>query len=118
MHIAATKPEALSVEDLDPTIVEREKAVLMEQAKASGKPKNIIEKMMIGRINKFYQEVVLLEQTFVIDGESKVKDFIAQAAKDLGSEIKMTAFERFALGEGIEKKEEDFAAEVASQLNK
>lgn len=118
MHIAATKPESLSVADLDPAIVEREKAVLAEQAKASGKPDNIIEKMMTGRINKFYQEVVLEEQTFVIDGELKVKDFIAKTAKDLGAEIKMVAFERFALGEGIEKKQEDFAAEVAAQINK
>ena len=118
MHIAATKPESLSVEDLDPAIVEREKAVLMEQAKASGKPENIIEKMMVGRINKFYQEVVLLEQTFVIDGETKVKDVIANKAKELGSDIKMVAFERYTLGEGIEKKEEDFAAEVAAQIAK
>jgi len=118
MHIAATKPESISIEDLNPEIVEREKAVLFEQARASGKPENIIEKMMAGRINKFYSEVVLLEQVFVIDGESKVKDVIAKAAKDLGADIKLVAFERFTLGEGVEKKEEDFAAEVAAQLNK
>jgi elongation factor Ts len=118
MHIAATSPKSLSVEDLDPEVVEREKAILTEQAKASGKPENIIEKMMVGRINKFYQEVVLLEQTFVVDGESIVKDVIARKAKELGSDIKMVAFERFALGEGLEKRNENFAEEVAAQINK
>lgn len=118
MHIAATKPESLSIEDLDPAFVEKEKNVLVEQARESGKPENIIEKMIVGRMNKFYKEVVLLEQTFVIDGETAIKDVIANKAKELGSDIKMTAFERFTLGEGVEKKEEDFAAEVAAQLNK
>lgn len=108
MHVAATNPASLSSDDLDPELLEREKQVLTEQARESGKPEEIIEKMIVGRISKYYAEVCLLEQTFVIDGESKV----SKAAKDAGVEVK--AFVRFGLGEGIEKKEEDFAAEVAA----
>lgn len=108
MHVAATNPASLSRDDLDPELVEREKQVLTEQARESGKPEEIIEKMIMGRINKYYGEVCLLEQTFVIDGESKV----GKAASAAGVEVK--AFARFGLGEGIEKKEEDFAAEVAA----
>jgi len=108
MHVAATNPASLSRNDLDPAIVEREKQILTEQARESGKPEEIIEKMIVGRINKFYGEVCLLEQIFVIDGESKV----SKAAEAAGTEV--TGFVRFGLGEGIEKKEEDFAAEVAA----
>ena len=108
MHVAATNPASLSRDDLDPAIVEREKQVLTEQARESGKPEEIIEKMIVGRISKFYGEVCLLEQIFVIDGESKV----SKAAEVAGTEI--SGFVRFGLGEGIEKKEEDFAAEVAA----
>jgi len=108
MHVAATNPASLSPDDLDPELLEREKQVLTEQARESGKPEEIIEKMIGGRISKYYAEVCLLEQTFVIDGESKV----SKAATDAGVEVK--AFVRFGLGEGIEKKEEDFAAEVAA----
>lgn len=108
MHVAATNPASLSRDDLDPAIVEREKQVLTEQARESGKPEEIIEKMIVGRINKFYGEVCLLEQVFVIDGENKV----SKAAEAAGTEI--SGFVRFGLGEGIEKKEEDFAAEVAA----
>ncbi len=108
MHVAATNPASLSRDDLDPEIVEREKQVLSEQARESGKPEEIIEKMIQGRINKFYGEVCLLEQVFVIDGENKV----SKAAKDAGVDV--SGFARFALGEGLEKKEEDFAAEVAA----
>ncbi|MCW8915830.1 MAG: translation elongation factor Ts [Magnetovibrio sp.] len=108
MHVAATNPASLSRDDLDPELLEREKQVLTEQARESGKPEEIIEKMIVGRINKYYAEVCLLEQTFVIDGESKV----GKAASNAGVEI--GAFVRFGLGEGIEKKEEDFAAEVAA----
>ena len=108
MHVAATNPASLSRDDLDPELVEREKQVLTEQARESGKPEEIIEKMIMGRINKYYGEVCLLEQTFVIDGESKV----GKAASAAGVDVK--AFARFGLGEGIEKKEEDFAAEVAA----
>ena len=116
MHIAATSPASLSVDDLDPAMVQRERDVLIVQAKASGKPQEIAEKMVEGRMRKYYEEVVLLEQTFVIDGESKVKGVIEAAAKDAGADIAMTAFGQFSLGEGVEKEETDFAAEVAAQL--
>jgi elongation factor Ts len=115
MHIAATNPMSLSVADLDPKALERERDVLTEQARASGKPDAVIEKMIEGRIRKFYEEVVLLEQVYVIDGESRVKDVIAKMAKDIGAPVTLTAFARYALGEGIEKQESDFAAEVAAQ---
>ncbi len=108
MHVAATRPEALDVDYVDPAALEREKAVLTEQARASGKPDAIIEKMVEGRIRKYYEEVVLLEQVWVHDGESRVK----AVAKKAG--VKLTGFARFQLGEGIEKPKEDFAAEVAA----
>jgi elongation factor Ts len=117
MHIAATSPASLSVEDLDKDAVQRERDVLIEQAKASGKPQEIAEKMVEGRMKKYYQEVVLLEQTSVIDGETRIADVITKAGKDAGADIAMTAFVRFNLGEGIEKEETDFAAEVAAQLS-
>ena len=116
MHVAATRPESLSVEDLDPALLNREREVLSEQARASGKPENIIEKMVEGRLRKYYQEVVLLEQTFVIDGESKVASAVEAKSKELGAPIAVTGFARFTLGEGIEKDDGDFAAEVAATL--
>ena len=117
MHIAATSPASLSVDDLDPESVQRERDVLIEQAKASGKPQEIAEKMVQGRMKKYYQEVVLLEQTSVIDGETRIADVVTSAGKDAGAEIALTGFVRFNLGEGIEKEETDFAAEVAAQLS-
>ncbi|MEX0502628.1 translation elongation factor Ts [Alphaproteobacteria bacterium LSUCC0719] len=117
MHIAATSPASLSVEDLDADAVQRERDVLIEQAKASGKPQEIAEKMVEGRMKKYYQEVVLLEQTSVIDGETRIADVVANAGKETGAEIALTGFVRFNLGEGIEKEETDFAAEVAAQLS-
>ncbi|MEL6487691.1 MAG: elongation factor Ts, partial [Pseudomonadota bacterium] len=99
---------------LDQAIVQREKDVLSDQARASGKPDNIIEKMVEGRIRKFYEESVLLEQVFVIDGETKVKDVVKNASKDAGADVTLKGYIRFELGEGIEKEEDDFAAEVAS----
>lgn len=117
MHIAATSPASLSVEDLDAEAVSREREVLIEQAKASGKPQEIAEKMVEGRMKKYYQEVVLLEQTSVIDGETRIADVVSKAGKDAGSDIALTGFVRFNLGEGIEKEETDFAAEVAAQLS-
>ncbi len=114
MHIAAASPLALSVEELDQDIVARERQVQVEQARESGKPEEIIEKMVDGRMRKYFSDVVLLSQTYVIDGESQVGDAIQAAAKEIGSPITVKAFERFALGEGIEKKTEDFAAEVAA----
>ena len=110
MHIAATSPASLSEADLDPALVEREKSVLTEQARESGKPEAVIEKMIEGRMSKFFEEVTLLGQKFVINPDISV----AQAARDAGVEV--TGFARVAVGEGIEKKEEDFAAEVAKTL--
>ncbi|VAW16974.1 Translation elongation factor Ts [hydrothermal vent metagenome] len=114
MHVAATNPLAVSAEDLDPEVVARERAVFTEQANASGKPAPIIEKMVEGRIRKFYSEVCLLEQVFVIDGENSVGDAIKLAEKTVGAPIKLSGFVRFALGEGVKKEETDFAAEVAA----
>ena len=116
MHVAATAPQALSVAELDPTSVEREKNVLTEQAKASGRPEEIIGKMVDGRLKKFYQEVVLLEQTFVIDNETKISAVIEKKANELGKQVELTGFHRISLGEGIEKNEADFASEVAATL--
>ena len=114
MHVAATKPEAISVDELDQDLVERERNVLSEQARESGKPEEIIAKMVEGRLRKFYEEVVLDQQVFVIDGETRIAKVIEGAAKDAGAAVSVAGFVRFGLGEGIEKKEEDFAAEVAA----
>lgn len=114
MHVAATNPQAMTVEEMDPAAVEREKSVLVEQARESGKPDNIIEKMIVGRMNKFYQEVVFVEQTFVIDGETKISKVIENAGKDAGADIKLTGYARLEVGDGIEKEKDDFAAEVAA----
>jgi elongation factor Ts len=113
MHIAAAKPEALNREGVDASSLEREKNVLREQALASGKPEGVIEKMIEGRIRKFYEEVVLLEQAFVMDGKTQVQEVIKAAEADAGAPITLTGYVRFGLGEGIEKAEDDFAAEVA-----
>ena len=113
MHVAATNPLALSPEDLDPALVAREREVLSDQARASGKPENIIEKMVEGRLRKFYEEVVLLHQPFVIDPDKTVGKAVEDAGKELGAPVTVEAFLRFALGEGIEKDETDFASEVA-----
>lgn len=114
MHVAAARPISLNTEGVSDEIVEREKAIFSEQAKASGKPDNIIEKMVEGRIRKFYEESVLLEQVFVIDNKTKIKDVVAGVAKEIGAEITLKAFARLELGEGIEQEETDFAAEVAA----
>jgi elongation factor Ts len=116
MHVAAANPQALTIADVDPAALERERQVLAEQSRASGKPEEIIAKMVEGRLRKFYEEVVLLEQTYVIDGESKVKAALAAAAKEIGAPIEVKAFHRMALGEGIQREQKDFAAEVAAQL--
>jgi elongation factor Ts len=109
MHIAASRPMALDVSGVDPAALEREKAILVDQAKQSGRPDNIIEKMVEGRIRKFYEEVVLLEQVWVHDGESRVKAVVSKAG------VKLVGFDRFQLGEGIEKPQgPDFASEVAA----
>ena len=114
MHVAAAAPQWTEIGDVDPDALDRERNILVDQAKASGRPPEIVEKMVEGRLRKFYEEVVLLEQTFVIDGESKVQKAVEAAAKDIGAPIKVTGFVCFVLGEGVEREEEDFAAEVAA----
>ena len=114
MHIAATSPKSLNIEDLDPQIVEREREVLIDQAMASGKPKEIAEKMVQGRMNKFYQEVVLNEQVFVVDGETKIKDLIKKLSSDINHDVKIKGFKILKLGDGIEVGESNFAADVAA----
>lgn len=114
MHVAATTPLSLSVDDMDPAVVERERHVFSEQARESGKPENIIEKMVEGRIRKFFEESVLLNQSFVMNPDVTVAQAIKDAEGDVGAPINMTAFALFKLGDGIEKEEEDFAAEVAA----
>ena len=117
MHIAASNPISLNLESLDPKIIDKEKQVLIEQAISSGKSKEIAEKMVEGRIRKFCEEVVLLEQTFVIDGKSKIKDILKQYSTELGAEILIDNFKILILGQGIEVEEKDFAAEVAATAN-
>ena len=117
MHIAASKPIAISANDVDPTIIQRERKVLTEQAKNSGKPDNIIEKMVEGRISKFFSEITLLDQTWVMDGESKVSQIIESIEKEMSCNIVIKDFKYFILGEGIEVEKKDFAAEVAEQIN-
>jgi elongation factor Ts len=114
MHVAAAAPQWTDVSEVAPEALDRERAVLAEQAKGSGKSDDIIAKMVEGRLRKFYEEVVLLDQIFVIDGESRVRKAVEAAAKQVGAAIKVTGFVRFALGEGIERKQADFAAEVAA----
>ena len=116
MHVAAARPQALKIEEVDPKLVEREKAIFTEQSRDSGKPDNIIEKMVEGRIRKFYEEVVLLEQVFVIDGKTKIREVIENTSKEIGAPITLSAFVRYELGEGIEQEEKDFAAEVAAVI--
>ena len=114
MHIAAANPQAIDADSLDKALIERERAVLIEQAKESGKPAPVIEKMVEGRLRKFFEEVVLLSQAFVLDPETTVAKALAAAEKEAGAPIKITGFHRFALGEGIDRPESDFAAEVAA----
>jgi len=116
MHVAANAPASLDVDDLDPALVEREKSVLTEQARESGKPDNVIEKMIVGRMNKFYQEVCLMKQAFVMDPDITVEKAVENAAAEVGAPVKLAAYVRLAVGEGIEKEEEDFAAEVAKTM--
>ena len=118
MHAAATNPLALTPEELDPAVVERERSIFAEQARQSGKPEPIIEKMVEGRLRKFYEEVVLLKQAFVLNPDVTVEKALKDAEKEIGAPAKITAFVRFALGEGIEKGPTDFAAEVAAAAGK
>jgi elongation factor Ts len=118
MHVAATNPLAVNVDSLNPDDIERERAVLIAEAKESGKPDEIIEKMVEGRLRKFYEEVVLTSQVFVIDGETRISKVLENAAGDVGAPVELTGFARFELGEGVDKGEEaDFAAEVAAAVS-
>jgi len=116
MHVAAANPSPLAVtpDDLPADAVERERAVFKEQAIQSGKPPEIAEKMVEGRMRKYYEEVCLLSQVFVIDGETRISDVLKNAEAEVGAPVKLTEFVRYVLGEGIEKEEADFAAEVAA----
>ena len=116
MHVAATSPLALSVDDLDPAVVQKERDMLKAEALESGKPEAIVDKMVEGRMTKFFKESVLMTQVFVMDGERSIAKVIEDEAAALGADVKMTGYVRMGLGEGIEKKEEDFAAEVAATL--
>lgn len=118
MHVAASNPLALNRDSVNPDDVQRERAVLVEQAKASGRPDNIIEKMVDGRMRKFFEESTLLEQAFVVDPDKSVGKAIEELAKELGTPVTCTGFVRMALGEGVEREESDFAAEVAATLKK
>jgi elongation factor Ts len=114
MHVAAAHPLALSAEELPAELIERERAIAMEKAKESGKPQNIIEKMVEGGLAKFRKDNALLSQLFVMDNKTPVAEVVASAAKEAGTGVTLKAFVRFQLGEGIERKQEDFAAEVAA----
>ena len=116
MHVAATSPLALSVDDLDPAVVQKERDMLKAEALESGKPEAIVDKMVEGRMTKFFKESVLMTQVFVMDGERSIAKVIEDEAAALGADVKMTGYVRMGLGEGIEKKEEDFAAEVAAAV--
>jgi elongation factor Ts len=118
MHIAAAAPLAVRVEELDPAVVARERAIFAEQARASGKPEAIIEKMVEGRLRKFYEEVVLLAQNFVVDPEKTVEKALKEAEKAVGGPIHVTRFVAFRLGEGVERETTDFAGEVAAAAGK
>ena len=115
MHVAAASPLALTPQELDSGVIDRERAIYLEQAKASGKPAEIVEKMVEGRLRKeFFQQVVLLQQTFVIDGKATVEQAVKASEKTIGAPVKIAGFMRYALGEGIERQDDDFAAEVAA----
>jgi elongation factor Ts len=118
MHVAAANPLALTAEELDPATIERERAIFADQARQSGKPEAIIEKMVEGRLRKFYEEVVLLKQAFVLNPDITVEKALKDAEKEIGAPAKLSAYLRFSLGEGIEKEESDFAAEVAAAVKK
>ena len=116
MHVAAASPQAVSRQDVDTATLEREREILAEQARATGKPEGVLAKMVEGRLRRFYEDVCLLEQTYVVDGKSKVSEVLGSAAEDLGAEVSVKGFVRFALGEGVNREQEDFATQVASAL--
>jgi elongation factor Ts len=114
MHVAATNPQYLSRQDVPEDVLEREKNIMRVKAKESGKPDNIVEKILEGQVNKFFGEVCLLEQAYVIDPDQKVAKVVEALGKEIGAPVQLSNFVRFQLGEGIEKREDDFASEVAS----
>ena len=114
MHIAASKPLANLRDDLNQAVIERERSIFSEQARESGKPDAIVDKMVEGRLRKFFEEVCLVDQIFVIDGESRISQVVENAEKDLGTPIKLAGFKLLVLGDGVDKKDGDFAAEVAA----
>jgi len=118
MQIAASKPEYVRREEVPQDIIEKEKEILRAQALNEGKPANIVDKMVEGRIEKYYKEVCLLEQPFIKDGDKTVNQIITEAIAEIGENINVRRFVRYELGEGIEKKKEDFAAEVMAEINK
>ena len=118
MHVAAAAPLALTPAHLPKEVVDRERAIQTEIARQSGKPDNVIEKMMEGRMRKFYEETVLLQQTFVIDGETQIDKVIEKASKDFGAPVEIAGFVRFQVGEGIEKTDSDFADEVTQMAGR
>ncbi len=117
MHVAAAFPKYLKRDDVDASEMEREKNVIREQALSEGKPAEIVEKMLEGRMRKFYEEICLMDQTFVMDGETKISTFVENAEKEMGAPVTLKAYSRYQLGEGIEKDVEDFAAEVNKVAN-
>lgn len=118
MQVAAAKPKYVSREEVPAEEIEHEKEVLTQQALNEGKPANIVEKMIVGRMEKFYEEICLLDQAFIKDPDKKIKDILTDLASRIGENIQIRRFTRYELGEGIEKKVEDFAEEVAKQISK
>ena len=118
MHVAASRPQTLNKEGVSQDMIQREKDIFTQQSRASGKPDDIIAKMIEGRIRKFLEEIVLLDQVFVIDGKTKISDVISSLAKELGTSVELKSYIRFERGEGIEKEEKNFADEVAAVVGK
>jgi elongation factor Ts len=117
MHVAAAFPKCLNAEGADQEELERERNIIREQALGEGKPAEIVEKMLDGRIKKYLKEICLMDQVFVMDGETTIENLVKNAESDVGAPVKLTDYARIQLGEGIEKEEEDFAAEVAKAAN-
>ena len=117
MHIAAAEPRFIRREEVTPEVLEREKAIFQDQALASGKPANVVEKIVAGKMEKYYSEFVLLEQPFVKNPDQTIAQLIAERVAKIGENIQVRRFSRFKLGEGIEKRQDDFAAEVAAQAS-
>jgi elongation factor Ts len=116
MHIAASSPRFLTSEEISPEVISKEKEIFFEQSRASGKPDNIIEKMVDGRIRKFFEETVLLDQIFVIDGKTRISELLSNASKELGARVSISKFIRYSVGEGIEQEKKNFADEVAAVI--